>query len=248
MIVIKNEHELAAMRKACKLSAQALHLGGSAIRPGITTREIDKIIHDFIVSNGAVPSFLGYNGFPASACISINDTVIHGIPSDRKIEDGDIVSIDVGAFIDGFHGDNAYTFVCGTVPEKTKTLLDITKKSLEAGIAAAKPGARVGDISNAVQLCAEAAGFAVVKEFVGHGVGRKLHESPEIPNYGRAGRGERLVPGMTIAIEPMINMVGEEIYMLEDGWTILTESGSPSAHFEHTIAITETGAEILTAL
>lgn len=249
MIVLKNAKQLELMRTAGRISAEALKIGGEAVKAGVSTLEIDKVIHDYILSQGATPSFLGYNGFKGSACISLNDEVIHGIPSAKRvIKDGDIVSIDVGAFIGGYHGDNAYTFVCGTIPPQTQKLLDVTRQCLEKAIEAARPGARIGDISNAVQLHAETNGFYVVEEFVGHGVGQKLHEEPEVPNYGKAGRGVRLVPGMTIAIEPMINMGSAGIRQLADGWTVVTESGQPSAHFEHTIAITDNGAVILTAL
>lgn len=246
MVVLKTTKELAAMGEACRLSAQALQVGGAAVEPGITTREIDHIIKKFITSHGATPSFLGYGGFPASACISINEVVIHGIPSSRKIAEGDIVSIDVGAFYNGYHGDNAATFAAGKVSDEAAKLMEATENSLYLAIKAAQPGARIGDIGSAVQTYIEAQGFDVVRKFVGHGVGAKLHESPEVPNFGTAGHGIRLLPGMTIAIEPMVNAVDEDVKILEDGWTTVTKSGSLAAHFEHTIAITDNGPVILT--
>lgn len=235
------------MRKAGIIAGNALHFGGQSIKVGMTTYELDKIIHDYIVKHGATPSFLGYGGFPASACISINNKVIHGIPSKHEhIKDGDIVSIDVGAYIDGFHGDTAYTFAVGNVSEEAAQLLKVTKEGLFKGIEQAVPGNRVGDISHAVEEYCSSYGYGIVKNYVGHGVGAKLHESPEVPNFGKAGRGPRLVAGMTIAIEPMINAVGEDVKVLPDGWTVLTKSGSLSAHFEHSVAITSEGPVILT--
>ena len=249
MIVLKTTAELAAMKKACRISAKALQIAGEAVEPGITTKELDHIIRKYIESEGATPSFLGYAGFPASACISVNDEVIHGIPSTaRKLAEGDIVSVDVGAFYGGYHGDNAATFPVGKVSEEAETLMRVTRESLYRGIEQAKAGARLGDISAAVQQHVESYGFAVVREYVGHGVGRKLHEDPEVPNYGRAGHGIRLMAGMTLAIEPMVNAKGEAIRQLSDGWTVVTKSGSYSAHFEHTIAITESGPVILTTV
>lgn len=247
MIVIKNQEELELMKVAGRISAQALQIGGEAIKPGITTGEINRIIHKFILSQNATPSFLGYQGFPASACISVNEQVIHGIPDDKTIvKEGDIVSIDVGAYIDGFHGDNAYTFIVGSVSEEVQHLLDSTQECLRLGIEQAIIGNRIGDISHAIGSYAEAQGLGVVREFVGHGVGREMHEGPQVPNFGRAGFGPRLEAGMTIAIEPMINLKGAAIRMLDDGWTVLTADGAPSAHFEHTVAITEDGPLILT--
>lgn len=235
------------MRKAGIIAGNALHFGGQSIKVGMTTYELDKIIHDYIVKHGATPSFLGYGGFPASACISINNKVIHGIPSKHEhIKDGDIVSIDVGAYIDGFHGDTAYTFAVGNVSEEAAQLLKVTKEGLFKGIEQAVPGNRVGDISHAVEEYCSSYGYGIVKNYVGHGVGAKLHESPEVPNFGKAGRGPRLVAGMTIAIEPMINAVGEDVKVLPEGWTVLTKSGSLSAHFEHSVAITSEGPVILT--
>ena len=247
MISVKSRSELEKMRKAGIITGNALHFGGQSIKVGMTTYELDKIIHDYIVKHGATPSFLGYGGFPASACISINNKVIHGIPSKHEhIKDGDIVSIDVGAYIDGFHGDTAYTFAVGNVSEEAAQLLKVTKEGLFKGIEQAVPGNRVGDISHAVEEYCSSYGYGIVKNYVGHGVGAKLHESPEVPNFGKAGRGPRLVAGMTIAIEPMINAVGEDVKVLPDGWTVLTKSGSLSAHFEHSVAITSEGPVILT--
>lgn len=247
MISVKSKSELEKMRKAGIIAGNALHFGGRSIKVGMTTFELDKIIHDYIVKNGAKPSFLGYGGFPASACISINNQVIHGIPSKKvRIQEGDIVSIDVGAYIDGFHGDTAYTFAVGKISEEAQQLLKVTEESLYKGIEQAIVGNRIGDIGHAVQEHCEAYGYGVVKKFIGHGLGRQLHESPEVPNFGKAGHGPRLVAGMTIAIEPMINAVGEDVKILPDGWTVLTKSGSLSAHFEHSIAVTPDGPVILT--
>lgn len=246
MIILKNKTELDAMRTACRLSAAALKAGGEAVQPGVSTKEIDRIIHRFITAAGATPSFLNYGGFPASACISVNNEVIHGIPSHRLIHEGDVVSIDVGAYIGGYHGDNAATFAAGKISETAQKLLDTTRESLHEGIRAAKAGARIGDIGHAVQTYCERRGFGVVREYVGHGVGRDLHEAPDVPNYGTQGRGVRLVPGMTIAIEPMINEKSAGVKVLSDHWTVVTADGGLSAHFEHTIAITSEGPVILT--
>lgn len=246
MVVLKTTEEIQKMKEACQIAGKALALGGSLVEVGIETREIDAAIEKFIKASGAKPSFLGYGGFPASACISINNEIIHGIPSKRKIMAGDIVSLDVGAFYNGFHGDNARTFAAGEVSSEAIALMDTTRESLEKAINVAKPGNRIGDISSAVQTYVEAKGFSVVKRFVGHGVGRNLHEDPEVPNYGRAGHGLRLMPGMVIAIEPMVNIGTDEIKILADNWTTVTADGSLSAHFEHTIAITQNGCVVLT--
>ncbi len=247
MVNVKSKSELEIMREAGIIAGNALHFGGQSIKPGMTTYELDKIIHDYIVKHGATPSFLGYGGFPGSACISINNKVIHGIPSKKeRIREGDIVSIDVGAYYKGFHGDTAYTFAVGNVSEEARQLLKVTNESLFKGIEQAVIGNRVGDISHAVEEHCTSFGYGVVKQFVGHGVGMKLHESPEVPNFGRAGHGFKLCEGMVIAIEPMINAKGEGVKTLSDGWTVLTESGSLSAHFEHTVAITSNGPELLT--
>ena len=246
MITVKNSRELAAMREACRISAKALQIGGAAVEPGVSTLEIDRVIRKYIESEGAKPSFLGYGGFPASACISINETVIHGIPGKRIIRAGDIVSIDVGAYLNGFHGDNAATFGAGDISPEAQRLLDATRESLMEGIRAAQAGGRIGDIGSAVQRYVEVRGYSVVRQFVGHGVGTDLHEDPSVPNFGTPGRGPRLVPGMTIAIEPMVNMGGPDVRILPDGWTTVTTDGKLSAHFEHTIAVTDNGPVILT--
>lgn len=247
MIGLKTEKELAAMRDAGRIAAQALQVAGEHCKAGVSTDEIDQAVNRFIVSSGATPSFLHYNGFPASACISLNDTVIHGIPSRTQIlKDGDIVSVDVGAFYHGFHGDNAYTFAVGAVSNEAATLLDVTKGSLETAIKKAVVGNRIGDISFAVSEFVKPYSYGVVKEYVGHGVGEKLHESPEVPNYGIPGHGPRLLPGMVIAIEPMINQSDARVRTLDDGWTVKTLDKGLSAHFEHTIAITKDGPMILT--
>ena len=247
MIVLKTGRELSVMREACRISAGALQLVGKAIEPGITTAELDKIAENYIRSKGAVPNFKNYQGYPATACISINNEVIHGIPSkSRKIVAGDIVSVDLGAMFEGYHGDNAATFACGDVSPEAKRLMDTTRESLYEGIKAARVGGRIGDISSAVQQYVEARGFSVVRQFVGHGIGTKLHEAPEVPNFGTQGRGIRLLPGMTLAIEPMVNAGGYDVKVLPDGWTVLTKDGSLSAHFEHTVVITPDGPKIMT--
>ena len=246
MIAIKNEHELDSMRQACRITAAARALAGEMVRPGVSTRSIDKAVHDFIVAQGAKPSFLGYNGFPASTCISVNATVIHGIPGGYILKDGDIVSIDVGAYYKGFHGDCAATYPCGTVSTEAQRLIDVTKRSFFEGIRFAKTGHRVSDISHAIQTYVESNGFSVVRTFVGHGVGAQLHEEPEVPNFGNAGRGPRLLPGMTLAIEPMVNEGTYEVRVQKDGWTVLTTDGKLSAHYENTVLITDGEPEILT--
>lgn len=246
MLIIKSAKEIEKMKKAGKITAGALKIAGESIRAGMTTKELDKIINKFITSHGAVPSFLGYGGFPASACISVNDEVIHGIPDGRKLENGDIVSVDVGAYIDGFHGDSAKTFAVGEISDEAKALMKSTEESLYLAIDMAKPGVRLGDIGHAIQKHNEDNGYSIVKQFVGHGVGKNLHEDPEVPNFGREGHGLRLVPGMVIAIEPMINIGTENVKTMSNDWTVKTTDGSLSAHFEHTIAITDNGAVILT--
>ena len=247
MVILKTTREIALMREAGRISQRALLLAGKAVEPGVSTFEIDRIVREYIEKQGATPSFLGYGGFPASACISVNNVVIHGIPSKKQIlKEGDIVSIDVGAKLNGYHGDNAWTFPCGSVFEEAQAIMDVTKESLFEGIKNAVAGNRVGDIGHAVQKYAEARSYSVVRDFVGHGVGAKLHEDPSVPNYGTPGRGVRLLPGMTIAIEPMINAGNHEVKVLSDGWTTVTADGSLSAHFEHTIAITSDGPVIMT--
>ena len=246
MIAIKNGHELECMRQACKITAAARALAGELVRPGVSTKAIDRPVHDFIVSQGAKPSFLNYNGYPASVCVSVNSTVIHGIPDGYILKEGDIVSVDVGAFYEGFHGDCAATYACGAISTEAQRLIDVTRQSFYEGIAWAKKGNRVQDISHAVQTYVESNGFAVVRSFVGHGVGRKMHEEPEVPNFGMPGRGPRLLPGMTIAVEPMVNAGTYEVRVLKDGWTTVTADGKLSAHYENTVLITDGEAEILT--
>lgn len=235
------------MRKAGLITGGALVAAGKAIHEGMSTYDLDRVVHDYIVAHGARPSFLGYAGFPASACISVNDTVIHGIPSKtEKLKKGDIVSVDVGAYIDGYHGDSAKTFAVGEISPEARALMDSTEGSLMAAIEFAKPGIRIGDLSALIQEYNESRGYSVVREYVGHGVGRELHEDPEVPNFGRAGHGPRLIPGMVIAVEPMINQGTAKVKALSDGWTVKTLDGKLSAHFEHTIAITADGCKILT--
>ena len=246
MIIIKNGHEIDAMRQACKITAAARALAGEMVRPGVSTKQIDKAVHDYIVSQGAKPSFLGYHGFPASACISVNSTVIHGIPGGYVLKEGDIVSIDVGTFYKGFHGDCAATFACGAISADAQKLIEVTKQSFFEGIRFAKRGHRVSDISHAIQTYVESNGFSVVRSFVGHGVGAQLHEEPEVPNFGAAGRGPRLLPGMTLAIEPMVNAGSYDVRVLRDGWTTVTADGKLSAHYENTVLITDGEPEILT--
>lgn len=249
MIMLKTKREIALMREAGLIAAGALKVAGEAVRPGITTGEIDEIAYKFITKNGAYPAFLNYNGFPATACISINDEVIHGIPSRKRvIKEGDIVSIDLGAVIHGYIGDTAATFAAGDISPEAKRLSDTTRESLYEGINAAVVGGRIGDIGAVVSRYCEDRGYSVVTEYTGHGVGKELHEDPSVPNFGVPGRGIRLLPGMTIAIEPMINLGMRNIKRMPDGWTIKTGDGKLSAHFEHTIAITDNGPQILTML
>ncbi len=246
MISIKNEREIALMRKACKITAAARALAGDMVRPGVTTQQIDKAVHDFILSQGAVPSFLHYSGYPASVCISVNETIIHGIPGGRVLKEGDIVSIDVGAKWGGFHGDCAATYPCGNISPEAQRLIDVTKQSFFEGIRFARQGYRVSDIGHAVQSYVEANGFSVVRSFVGHGVGENLHEEPEVPNFGHPGHGPRLIRGMTIAVEPMVNAGVYDVRVLKDGWTTVTADGKLSAHYENSLLITDGEPEILT--
>ena len=248
MIIIKSDSDIRLMRKAGSITAAALNKAGSVIKAGMSTKELDLIIEDCIRSKGAVPSFKGYGGFPASACISINNVVIHGIPrNDIIIRDGDIVSVDVGAYINGFHGDSAYTFMVGDVKDNAKLLCDTTKESLYKAQAVMKAGVRLGDIGNAVASHCEAQGFSVVRDFVGHGIGRDLHEDPSVANYGKAGHGMRLPKGATIACEPMINEGTHKVLIdAKDGWTVTTQDGKLSAHYEHTFYIDNDCAHILT--
>ena len=247
MIVLKNASQISDMREAGKITGEALALAGEAVCPGITTYELDLMIRKCIEKHGAKPSFLGYGGFPGSACISINNQVIHGIPSKKTVlQDGDIVKIDVGAYYRGFHGDSANTFPVGEVSPEAKRLIEVTKESFYRGIAAIGEGARIGDIGHAIDSYVRENGYSVVRKYIGHGVGRDLHEDPEVPNFGTPGRGQRLSAGMVIAIEPMVNVGTHEVKELSDGWTVVTADGKLSAHDEHTVAVTGNGAVLLT--
>jgi methionyl aminopeptidase len=246
MIVSKSKVELDLMRDAGRIVALTHKELQQAVRPGITTKELDQIADDFIRKQGALPSFKGYHGYPASICASVNEELVHGIPGNRSLEEGDIISIDIGANIHGYHGDSAWTWGVGTISETARKLLDVTEQSLYQGIDQARDGNRLSDIGHAVQSCVESHGFSVVREYVGHGIGKKMHEDPSIPNYGPAGRGPRLNAGMTLAIEPMVNIGSYKTRTLQDDWTVVTADGSLAAHFEHTVAVTEDGPEILT--
>ncbi len=247
LITLKTSRELDCMRKAGRITAAARKLAGELVVPGVTTLEIDTAVRKFIESQGGKPSFLGYGGFTGSACISVNDVVIHGIPSKKIVlKEGDIVSVDVGAFVDGFHGDCAATYACGAISDEAKRLIEVTEQSFWEGIKFARVGQRVSDISHAVQQYVEKHGYSVVRDFVGHGVGTKLHEAPEVPNYGPAGHGPRLQPGMTIAVEPMVCEGDFRVKVLKDGWTTVTVDGSLAAHYENTLLITDGDPEILT--
>lgn len=248
MIILKSERELAYMRDAGKIVAETLIEVEKAAKPGTSTLELDRIAEEYIKSCGAIPTFKGYNGFPGNICASINEQVVHGIPGLKKLKNGDNVSIDIGALINGYNGDAAVTIAVGEVDASVRKLLEVTEQSLFKGIEQAITGNRLGDISHAIQANAEAHGYGVVRDYVGHGIGRKMHEDPQIPNYGQPGRGPRLKAGMTLAIEPMINLGTHEVKTLDDGWTVVTTDGKPSAHFEHTIAITDGKPEILTKL
>lgn len=246
MIAVKGPSEIALMREAGRVASAALRLGGSLVRPGITTQEINRAIHAHIEEQGCIPSFLGYGGFPAAACISVNEVVIHGIPGDRVLREGDIVSIDVGAICKGFHGDCAATFPVGEISKEAERLIAVTRQSFFEGLAQAREGRRLGDVGSAIQSCVERHGFSVVRNYVGHGLGRELHEDPEVPNFGRPGRGQRLQSGMTLAVEPMVNIGGWEIFVREDKWTVVTRDGSLSAHYENSLLVTKGDPEILT--
>ena len=248
MIRVKSTGEIEKMRAAGRITALARKAGADAVRPGVTTGEIDRIIRHTIEKFGAKPSFLGYGGFPGAACISVNDEVIHGIPGKRVLKVGDIVKIDVGAYVDGFHGDCACTVACGEISDEARRLIEVTRQSFYEGIRFAYEGNRVSDISHAVQAYCEERGFSVVRKYVGHGVGVELHESPEVPNFGKAGHGLRLHKGMTLAVEPMINQGVYDVKVLSDGWTVKTRDGKLSAHYENTIAITDGEPEILTSI
>lgn len=248
MIHLKNKIDVEKMRIAGRLTKSALEYVGEHIKPGVTTSQLDKLAREFIRKNGGIPSFLNYNGFPASTCISVNDVVVHGIPGDRIIVDGDIVSVDMGAYIGGFHGDCAKTFPVGNVSEDALKLIEVTRECFYKGLQEARAGKRIGDIAAAIQHHAESSGCSVVVDLVGHGIGKDLHEDPSVPNFGTAGRGVRLVKGMTLAIEPMINAGRHEVYTEEDGWTVRTSDGSLSAHYENTVLITDGEPEILTTI
>ena len=245
MITLKSPHEIELMRRAGKITAAARAYAGELVKPGVTTHEIDRAVEHFIRKQGAVPSFLHYNGYPASACISVNDEIIHGIPGPRVLQEGDIVSVDVGAYIGGFHGDCAATFPCGRISPEAQDLIDVTRQSFFEGIKFAKAGNHLNDISAAIQKYAESFGFGVVRDLVGHGIGSHLHEDPEIPNFARKRKGILLQPGMTLAIEPMITEGSYEVVWLDDDWTVMTEDGGWAAHYENTILITEGEPEIL---
>lgn len=246
-VELKSAAEIATMRGAGRVVADTLRRLEAAVVPGVTTLELDRIARKEIEGRNARPAFLGYRGFPATLCVSINKEVVHGIPSaDRMVREGDLVSLDLGAVVGGFYADAAVTVAVGAVPAETRRLVNVTRESLAKAILAARLGGRLGDVSAAVQEHVEAAGFSIVRDFVGHGIGRALHEEPPIPNYGREGTGMRLAPGLVLAIEPMVNMGGHEVETLADGWTAVTRDGSLSAHFEHTVALTENGPEILT--
>ncbi|GAF66224.1 type I methionyl aminopeptidase [Alkalihalobacillus trypoxylicola] len=246
MIICKTERELDIMRQAGKIVALTHQTLKKFIKPGVTTIELDQIAEEFIRSHGATPSFKGYNGFKGSICASVNDELVHGIPGNRMLADGDIISIDIGAYYNGYHGDSAWTYAVGEISDEDKKLLEVTEQSLYKGLELALPGGRLSDISHAIQSYAEPLGFSIVREYVGHGVGQDLHEDPQIPHYGPPGKGPRLKPGMVLAIEPMINSGTRYVRTLEDNWTVVTVDKKNCAHFEHTIAITETGYEILT--
>ena len=246
MISIKSEREISLMRKAGNIVYKTHKYLEPHIKPGITTKELDKLAYDFIISQDATPSFLNYNGFPASICASINDEVVHGIPSNRKLKNGDIIGIDIGACYKGYHGDSDWSYVVGSVSREKAYLLEHTEKALYEGLKQVKPGNRIGDISNAIEEYAKTHKLGVVKELVGHGIGTKVHEKPDVPNFGKKGTGPILKEGMTIAIEPMLNLGTSEIYILDDDWTIITGDGLPSAHFEHTVVVTKDGYQILT--
>ena len=245
-IIVKSPRQIEFMREAGKITAGARTIARQAIAAGVTTAEIDREVYNFITKSGATPSFLNYGGFPGSACISVNEELIHGIPGKRVVHKGDIVSVDVGAKIHGVHGDCAGTYPCGEVSEEAKRLMEVTRQSFFEGIKYAKAGNRLGDISAAIQEYVERHGYSIVREYVGHGIGSDLHEEPSVPNYGRAGRGPRLVKGMTLAVEPMVNMGGAAIRVLDDEWTVVTKDGSLCAHYENTILITDGEPEILT--
>ena len=246
MITLKSAHEIEAMRLAGKITAAARALAREMVKPGVTTQQIDKAVFHFIREQGAIPSFLHYNGYPASVCISVNDEIIHGIPGKRVLREGDIVSVDVGAYIGGYHGDCAGTYPCGQVSDEALRLIRVTQDSFFEGLKFAREGYRLSDISHAVQTFVEANGYSVVREYVGHGIGRNMHEAPEVPNYGKPGHGPRLLRGMTLAVEPMVNAGTAAIKQMPDGWTVKTADGKNAAHYENTVLITDGEPELLT--
>ena len=246
MIYIRSASEIEKISKACQIVKETLELIEDMISPGVTPMELDREAEKFIISKGARPGFKGLYGYPATLCVSIDDEVVHGIPNERVLKEGEIISVDVGSIVDGYYGDHAKSFAVGQVEEERKKLMDVTRECLMLAIKQAAPGNRIGDISHSVQKKAESNGYGVVRELVGHGIGTKLHEDPQIPNFGKPGTGAKIKVGMCFAIEPMINMGKPEVYTKKDGWTVCTKDGLPSAHFEHTITITETGAKILT--
>ena len=248
MIILKSKREIEKMRRAGRLVAETHAFLKKHIRPGITTKELDTLAEEFIVKNGAIPAFKGYHGFPGSICASVNEEVVHGIPGLKKLNDGDIISIDIGTIIDGYYGDGAKTYAVGNVSDEGKKLIEVTKQSFYEGIKFAKPGYRLSDISHAIQTYVEGQGFSIVKDFVGHGIGQSMHEDPQIPNFGPPNKGPRLKPGMVLAIEPMVNAGTFQVKVLEDNWTVVTLDGKLSAHYEHTIVITDDEPELITIL
>ncbi len=248
MIVLKSEDEIKRMAESCRIVVEVLEGIKKNVAPDYTTKELDEFAESYIISKRARPAFKGYRGYPASVCTSINEQVVHGIPSSSKLKEGDIISLDIGVYYKGFYGDAAVTLPVGFVSEQAGKLLSVTERALEAGMGKAVEGNRLSDISSAIQMYVESEGFSVVRNFVGHGIGRELHEEPQIPNFGRPGEGPRLMSGMTLAIEPMVNAGGWEVVILDDGWTAVTKDRSLSAHFEHTVAITKNGLNILTKL
>jgi methionyl aminopeptidase len=248
MIELKSAREIALMRRGGHILAEVMDRLRDSVKPGVSTLEIDRDVEEFILAQGATPAFKGYRGFPATVCVSINEEVVHGIPSSqRRVKEGDIVGLDLGCIVDGYYADCAFTLAVGEVPSRVRALLDVTRESLERGIAECRPGRRLSDVSHAIQSHVEGHGFAVVRAFVGHGIGRALHEEPQVPNFGDPGRGPQLRPGMVLAIEPMVTMGSWEVRILDDGWTAVTKDGSLAAHFEHTIAVTESGPDVLTS-
>ena len=246
-VIIKSAREITEMRRACRLAAETLEATAEIVRPGITTEEINRFVHDYTIERGARPAPLDYRGFPKSVCTSINEVICHGIPQDRRLEDGDIVNVDITSILDGWHGDVSATFYVGEPSPEARHVVEVARHSLDIGIAEVRPGARLGDIGAAIQEHAEGAGCSVVRDFVGHGIGRAFHEAPQVPHFGKRGRGLRLAPGMTFTIEPMINQGDWRMRILADGWTAVTADGKLSAQFEHTLLVTEDGVEVLTA-